>query len=184
LQITSQPQSTTVNDGSTASFSISASNATGYQWYGNDSLITGANNTTYSFTATTALNNSQIWCVVYNATDTIISDTATLTVTSIPMPTITNSADTLKLVCSATNATGYQWYQNSALLSGETDSVLIIIADSAFYSSKKVIYCMVSNGAGSVKSGEWTFQTSTTATGSRRDAYKSAFKSAYKRAWK
>lgn len=66
------------------------------------------------------------------------------------------STDTLKLVCrNNQNVESWQWYYNNVAVSGASDSVYTIYADSAFYSIKHVIYCLVN---GSVKSGEWKFQ--------------------------
>ena len=93
-----------------------------------------------------------------------------------PVVTFNQSADTLKLVCSATNALTYQWYQNDTANVGKTDSVLTIIADSAFYASKNVIYCMIN---GTTKSNEWIFYAQP-AAGSRWWAYKRAYKQAFK----
>ena len=76
--------------------------------------------------------------------------------TVVSVPIIPNPhIDTLKLVCSALNAITYQWYDNNVAVTGATDSVYTIYADSTFYSIKHVIYCLVN---GSVKSGEWKFQ--------------------------
>jgi cyclophilin family peptidyl-prolyl cis-trans isomerase len=47
--ISSQPQSITNNSGSTASFSVTASNAVKYQWMLNGGNIAGATNSTYTF---------------------------------------------------------------------------------------------------------------------------------------
>ncbi len=88
--------------------------------------------------------------------------------------------DTLKLVCSAENALTYQWYDNNVAVTGATDSVYTIYADSAFYSIKHVIYCLVN---GSVKSGEWRYG-SWGSNRSRWDPFLRPFKDAYKRAWK
>ncbi len=68
------------------------------------------------------------------------------------------STDTLKLVCSAENALTYQWYDNNVAVTGATDSVYTIYADSAFYSIKHVIYCLTSNSSGSLHYGDWTIK--------------------------
>jgi hypothetical protein len=60
--------------------------------------------------------------------------------------------DTLTFTCSAEGAITYQWYLDGAEIVGETDSVLVIYADSTFYSIKHVIYCLVN---GSVVSDSW-----------------------------
>ncbi len=65
--------------------------------------------------------------------------------------------DTLKFVCSATNAITYQWYIADTAVTGETDSVITIYADSAFYASKPTVYCVVSNGINTFIGFSWTF---------------------------
>lgn len=64
--------------------------------------------------------------------------------------------DTLTFTCSAENALTYQWYLDGAEMVGETDSVLVIYADSAFYSTAHTLYCLVN---GSVISDSWVITT-------------------------
>ena len=154
--ITVQPRDTTVSEGQAATFTVSGENINTYQWYGNETLIDGATNSVYSFTATIELDGSTIYCIV---NDTLSSDTVTLTVN--PAITQNQSADTLKLVCSVNNATAYQWYKNKVAIEGETDSVLTIIADSAFYASKPYIYCMASNDVDTIVGYEWRYTAGT-----------------------
>lgn len=73
-------------------------------------------------------------------------------VTSVPV-TPNPHTDTLKFVCSATGATSYQWYIADTVVTGETDSVITILADSAFYASKPTVYCLVND---EIKSGSWS----------------------------
>jgi hypothetical protein len=187
VRIISQPQNVTTYSGLSASFTVTAtgSGTLSYQWYDDGIAVDSATSATWSFVADTSQDGSNVYCVVSN--DTLPNDTSNivmLSVSEVTTPILQQASDTLILVVSSMfGGVTYQWYQNTVALSGKTDSTLTIIADSAFYSSKKVIYCMVTNGAGSVNSIEWIFQASST-TGSRWDAYKSAFKSAYKRAWK
>ena len=52
VAITSQPQSQAICSGGSAMFSVTASNANGYQWYRNNNGIPNATHATYSATAT------------------------------------------------------------------------------------------------------------------------------------
>lgn len=152
--ITVQPRDTTVNDGQSAPFTITATNATGYQWYGNGSLISGATDSIYSFTATIALNNSKIYCRVTNATDTVWSDTATLTVNAVPKTpaniTVEPVSDTVTAGQSATfyvTASGpdlvYQWYRNDSLIAGATNDTFTYTARSQVGNYTDNIYCLL-----------------------------------------
>ncbi len=46
--------------------------------------------------------------------------------------------DTFSLVASVNNATAYQWYDNGAIWTGQTDSVCKFVGDSAFYANTKI----------------------------------------------
>lgn len=89
--------------------------------------------------------------------------------------------DTLTFTCSAENALTYQWFLDGAEMVGETDSVVTIYADSAFYATVHTLYCLVN---GTIVSDSWIIRETQSATGSRWSAYKAAFKSAYKPAYK
>ena len=77
-------------------------------------------------------------------------------VTIVPV-TPNQHIDALQFVCSATGATSYQWYIADTAVTGETDSVITILADSAFYASKPTVYCLVSNGVESFIGFTWAF---------------------------
>ncbi|WP_378945955.1 cadherin-like beta sandwich domain-containing protein [Mesorhizobium sp. ANAO-SY3R2] len=99
--ITAQPSSSTIAAGGTASFSVTAENATGYQWQvdqgagfiniSDGALYSGATSATLSITgATIELNGYQYRVVVYRVgtglpTSSAVSDAAALTVNSPPM---------------------------------------------------------------------------------------------------
>lgn len=123
----------------------------------------------------TQANNTTKYNMLFNP-----SAFSTLSTIDLIAPTPNPHIDTLKLVCSAENALTYQWYDNNVAVSGATDSVYTIYADSTFYSIKHVIYCLVN---GSVKYGNWVFQARTSTT-SRWDSYKLFYKQAYKNTWK
>jgi hypothetical protein len=70
-----------VQVGQTATFSVTATNATGYQWQKNGSNISGANSSSYTTPQTTTNdNNSTFACVVSNSAGSVTSSSATLTV--------------------------------------------------------------------------------------------------------
>ncbi|MDT9002217.1 M4 family metallopeptidase [Paucibacter sp. APW11] len=81
--ITSQPASVTVNAGSPATFSVSAtsSSAMSYQWRKNGSSIAGATASSYTTPATTTADNGANFSVIVsNANGSTTSANATLTV--------------------------------------------------------------------------------------------------------
>lgn len=90
--ITSQPSNQTVNFGATASFSVTATGATAYQWqYFNGTTWTnvvdgtGGNTANYTTGATDATyNGRQIRCAVSNSTGVTYSNIVTITVNSLP----------------------------------------------------------------------------------------------------
>ncbi len=87
LAISSQPASTTVTAGQTASFTVAATGGTSpysYQWYRGTSPISGAVSATYSLTTATTDNGATFKCTVTDSAATpatLTSSSATLTVT-------------------------------------------------------------------------------------------------------
>ena len=86
--ITVHPQSVTVTEGQTASFSVTATGINcQYQWQrragssGSWSDLSGATSASYGVTATTGLNGYQYRCLVSNPGGSVASNAATLTVT-------------------------------------------------------------------------------------------------------
>ncbi|SFQ41683.1 gliding motility-associated C-terminal domain-containing protein [Flavobacterium akiainvivens] len=118
-EITSNPVNDTVceNNPDTATFSVTASNATGaaYQWKmlnASGVWVNVTNNTTYSG-ATTAtltitnapasLNGTQFYCQVTLASCTLVSNAATLTVS--PAPAVATIAAPVQPTCTTTTGT-------------------------------------------------------------------------------
>lgn len=84
--ITSQPVSATVASGGSASFSVTATGATGYQWVFNNNNIGGATGTTHTIANATSANAGSYRVVVSNGAGSVSSDTVTLTVNAPPAP--------------------------------------------------------------------------------------------------
>ncbi|HET6331400.1 MAG TPA: PKD domain-containing protein, partial [Holophagaceae bacterium] len=94
--ITTQPASTTVNAGATATFSVGASGTAplSYQWQKNGANIGGATSASYTTPATTSTDNGATFsATVSNAAGSATSNNATLTVVS-PANTVTASITT------------------------------------------------------------------------------------------
>lgn len=137
--ITAQPTSVKVTKGGTATFSLTASNATSYQWQyrtsANDYWQNASTSATYKPTVTVAMSGYEYRCLVGNASFTnyerVVSDIVILTVVDgeyytyaqkIPetpptLPVITTQPTSVKVTkggkatftVTATGATTYQW---------------------------------------------------------------------------
>jgi glucose/arabinose dehydrogenase len=94
--ITQQPESSTVAPGTSVTFSVRASGpgTLRYQWRRNGADITGATSNDYTLVAAAGDNGAQFRAVVSNDFGSVISATATLTVTpnQVPSGTITQPA--------------------------------------------------------------------------------------------
>jgi uncharacterized cupredoxin-like copper-binding protein len=155
--ITSQPQSASIAAGQSITLSVSASNATGYQWFtGNGAAIPGA--IAPSLTVTPAATTSYS-VVVTNSCGSTTSSNATVSV-SCNLPTITqqpqgrsiNASLSATLTVSATNATSYQWFTaNGSTIAGATSpSLSVTPAATTSY------YVVVTNSCGSTTSSTAT----------------------------
>ena len=85
--ITTQPQNQTVPQGQSATFTVSASGTPtlNYQWMKSGMAISGATSSTYATPPTIpADNNTQFAVVVSNASGSVNSGSATLTVLVVP----------------------------------------------------------------------------------------------------
>ncbi len=81
-RITQQPQSQTVLTNSTVMFSVTASDATSYQWQSNMVDIAGQTNDSLTLNNVVVSDSATYRVVVSNATDSVISSNAVLTVTT------------------------------------------------------------------------------------------------------
>lgn len=151
-----QPQSQTVCAGQAATFSVTANNATSYQWQHNGTNIAGATSASYTINAVTAADAGAYTVIVTNAGGSVTSNPATLTVQTVPVITGQPAGQTVDVgaavtfTVTATGATGYQWRKNGNNIAGATSPSLSInpvaAADAANYDA------MVSNTCGTVAS--------------------------------
>lgn len=129
------PESQTVAEGATASFSVLASGSAplAYQWLRNDVAISGATSASYTTPAATQADNGTRYTVrVSNAAGTVTSGVATLSVTApvLVAPAISvqpvdlsaqaGGAVTFSVVASGNPAPSYQWRRNGTAISGAT----------------------------------------------------------------
>jgi hypothetical protein len=80
-RITTHPHSQSLRIGQTLSLSVTADNATGYQWKFNGENITGATSATYEIESVDLDDAGSYTCVVSNAVDSVTSSAAVITIT-------------------------------------------------------------------------------------------------------
>jgi hypothetical protein len=127
--ITDQPDSVSVPQGETITLSVTASNATSYQWLKNGEIIPGATGPTLTLTNFQASDADTYTVVVTNSSGSVTSDPATITaifipaITSQPRDVTVNQpgpgepAVTVSFDVSATGGTlVYQWLKNGVIL--------------------------------------------------------------------
>ncbi|MBC7918736.1 MAG: hypothetical protein H7Y28_13085 [Rhodoferax sp.] len=158
-----QPQAATVNDGASASFSVSVSGSAplSYQWQKNGVAIDGAVGATYTLTAPTLSDNgAKITVTVSNSAGTASSQAVVLTVNAVP-PTISTqpqsaSADdgataTFSVVAAGSSPLTYQWLKNNVAIASATNASYTT-ADLALTDDRSQYSVIVSNAAGSITS--------------------------------
>lgn len=173
--ITTQPQSTAVRRGNSLQLSVVATgNALHYQWK-KDGANVGTDSATFSVAAAADTDAGAYTVVVSNALASVTSNTATVTVTTLPPPTITTQPTASTITAGQTLsfsvvASGeelkYQWIFNGADIAGATSATFsksnAQTSDAGNYSVR------VSNSVGSVTSStaKGTVNAATTTTGS------------------
>lgn len=160
--VTKNPVSISVNDGASATFSVTATGTAPltFQWSRGPTAIAGATSSSYTLSKVTAADNGAVFTVnVSNSAGTATSNPATLTVNAV-LPAITTQpaaltqfvGETATFSVAATgSALTYQWRQNGAAISGATASTyttptLTTAEDKASYD------VLVTSAAGTVTS--------------------------------
>ena len=161
LTINSQPTGLTVNAGQSVSFTVVAS-GTGtlsYQWKRNGRDIAGAMQSSYSFAAASADDDTLFAVAVSNASGTQLSSNAQLWVLSVPAIATQPAARTVNqgqtasfsVVATGTGPLRYQWKKNDSDISGATSSAYTTPA-TGVADSGAVFSVRVSNAIGNVSS--------------------------------
>jgi beta-galactosidase len=167
--ITSQPASSTVTAGQTASFAVvaSGSGALSYQWLRNGAAIGGAISASYTTAAATMSDNgAQFTCSVGNSAGNVTSAAAMLTVTAATIaPTITSQPASRTVTAgqtasftvgvSGTAPFTYQWMKNGAAIGGAISSSYTTPAEQTSDNGAQFSVA-VSNSAGNVTSAAAT----------------------------
>ncbi len=167
--ITAQPTAQSVNAGSAATFSVTATGEQlQYQWLRDEVPINGATSTTYSITATTAADDGAVITVLVGNPGGIVgSQSVVLTVLSTPAITIQPVAQTVvegDPALFAVSATGgnlqYQWRRNGSAIAGANGRVLRVVTTAA--ADDNTAYSVaLTNAQGSVTSNSATLRVLT-----------------------
>lgn len=162
-QITEHPDSQTVNAGQSVTFSVSAggSGQLSYQWQRDNSNIAGATSPNYTFTAQSNRNGAAFRCRVSNATGSVFSNAATLTVAELATPpsflshpqsltAVSGSNVTFNVSATGSLPRTLQWQRNNVDIPGATTASYSFVAQPA--DNGATYRCRVSNSGGTAYS--------------------------------
>ena len=181
-QITTQPTSQSVSVGQTATFSVAATSTTPlqYQWRKSGTAIVGATGSSYTTSAAVSGDNgSSFTVVVTNATGSMTSNAATLTVTAAPTaPQITTQpvnqtvsvgqTATFHVVATGTAPLQYQWQKNGTAIAAATGSSYTAPA-AVSGDNGSSFTVVVTNATGSMTSNAATLTATATAAAAGTD---------------
>ncbi len=159
--ITTQPQSQTVNSGSTATFTVVAGGTSPltYQWSRNGTTVAGATNATLSLANVQTANAGSYTVVVTNSVGSVTSSAATLTVNTaptVPVFSLQPAGHTMSPGASvvfraaASGSPTYQWQFNGVPIAGATSALFVMRNLST--SAAGTYTCVATNSAGSTTS--------------------------------
>jgi Ig-like domain CHU_C associated len=152
--ITAQPMDQSIVSGQTATLTVTATEATSYQWFNANGPIAGKTASTFTTPSLTATAIYQVRAI--NSCGSVISRVVTVEVCP-SAPSITGntpqdqtiaSGQTATLTVTATGAQSYQWYEGATPISGQTAASFTtpVLTATRAYSVR------VSNGCSSVTS--------------------------------
>jgi hypothetical protein len=182
VTITSQPASQAVQLGHPVSFSVSATGtpAPSFQWNKNNVQIPGATGSTYSIGSSTANDAGSYSVTITNIVGSVTSATATLSVSVVPVPTITSQPVALTVAAgrnvsfqiATVDAVSFQWQvspdggttwnnlSNDATYSGVTSKTLTI-ANAPLSLNSRLYRAQAGNGTGGATSNAVTLGVTT-----------------------
>jgi hypothetical protein len=134
--ITTQPASRTAVIGQAAALSVAAlGNPTPtFQWQRNGIPLAGATGNTLAFAAAQTADSGSYNVIVTNASGSVTSATATLTVNGLNVPAfstqpagqVITAGTTVVFAAVATNSPAYQWFRDGVPLPGATRRMLLL----------------------------------------------------------
>lgn len=171
ISITTQPASTTVTLGSTATFTVVASGSSlTYQWYKGGTILPLGTSATLTLSSVTAADAGTYYVVVSNTSGSVTSNSVTLSIgsTSSSAVSITTqpastavtvgSRATLSVVASGSSLS-YQWYKGGTAISGATSASYTV--SSMATSNIGSYYVTVTSGSSTVTSDTVTLYAKT-----------------------
>lgn len=164
--LTSQPANQTVNQGQTATFSVTATGTAPftYQWQKNGASIPNATTSSYTTPATTSTDGgTQFDVIVTNVAGAVTSNMASLMVNMPPSITtqpssqtvIAGQAATLTVSATGTQPLSYQWQKNGVAVPGATSASYTTPATTGADNGAQFTV-IISNSSGSVTSSAMT----------------------------
>jgi len=141
-----------------------------YQWYQNGSPIPGATNGTYSVVSASITNNGNYYVYVQNTAGNTNSSLTPATVsiltsapffTTLPQPAAVFAGVPVSLagVVNGSGPISYQWYQNNALLAGQTNASLYLADPEAGNAGNYVLMATNTYGQTNSQSVQLTVQS-------------------------
>lgn len=172
VTITTHPSSQTVNAGQSISLIVNVSGTAPfyYQWKKNGVNISGATNSSLSYSSSTSADAGSYTVQVSNTVSSVLSNAATVQVVVPVAPTITSGPTSFNnvpagsyiyfsITASGTAPLSYQWKKNGVNITGATSDTYPI---SSVQSSDAGSYSVtVTNSVGSVTSNTATLTVST-----------------------
>lgn len=159
LSVKSQPVSTTLYEGQSTTFSISATSGRTitYTWY-KDGVTIGSNSKSLSISNAVTANAGNYSCRVtdgvstYNCTPFSLTVNQIVRITQQPSNQMVNEGASVSMNVSATGTgpLNYQWYYNGTAISGATSATLSF--PSALLTNAGSYYCVVRNAGSSATS--------------------------------
>lgn len=161
--VTAAPQSTSVADGQSASFSVTAAGSAPltYQWTRDGADISGATAATLNLPLVTLADNGARFAVrITNGAGSVTSPEAVLTVTAVPIVppsivtqpqsvTVADGADaTFSVVADGTAPLHYEWRKNGVVVGSDSPTLTLVAV--AFADNGATIGVTVSNASASV----------------------------------
>ena len=169
VSITAQPSSQTVIAGSKATLTVTATGTTPtYQWYLNGSAIAAATASSYTISNVQSANVGTYTVVVSNATSSVTSQNATLSllnpvITTQPQSVLGPLGGSVTLSVAATGlGNSYQWYLNGTVIAGATNPSLPLTSLKTSDAGNYTV--IISNIYGSITSSSATLSLGSTIT--------------------
>lgn len=159
--ITTQPQSQTVNQGQSATLTVTATGAApiSYQWRKDGTDLGGATSATLSISNVQSTNAGSYSVIVRNSVGSVTSSTVPLAVNIQPaistqpqgLSVAPGSSASFSVTASGTAPLSYQWFKDGTPIGGATGTTLTLSAVQTTNAGNYTV--VITNSAGSVTSG-------------------------------